>query len=385
MRSVFVRFLLLLPLCSCQTDPPVLNFTDYRSAFNNSIAEYFQRCGVLDSSRAPQLQHTSLLAVAPELEATINQEVGIGRVQLTTDCFSSLGTAACDISDAFAAIQDCITGGKEYLPQVGPGGLCRLQGECMGGYCDLGAVKRPCGTGNCGAYLPPGTQCGIGKGQCNPDQSTCGDDGVCHKRGGPGSSCASDAECDTSSFCHGDGQGHRTCAARKKNLATGSTCDPGQVPSSCKGGDRCLQQLPATTYACTTGKPTGASCFGTLDCAGSMVCVGADLVSMKAGACRPQGKIGDACNQDQGAVCQLTLYCSPASGTCKAAGDVGGACEGLPGGQSCLTGQCSALNGSGTCQDTSSDGGPCAADNDCKSGVCNAKTLACSSVCAPLR
>ena len=306
-------------------------------------------------------------------------------MQLTTDCFAPLATASCDISDALAAIADCTTGGKEYQPQVTPGGLCRLQGECIGGFCDLGAVKRPCGTGNCSAYLPTGTQCGVGKGQCDPAVSECADDGLCHKLGGPGSTCRSNSDCDTTSFCQSGAMGSRNCAIRKSNLPSGSSCDPGQVPSQCKAGDRCVQSLPATDFICITGKPVGAPCLLGAECAGTSVCVGADVANTKPGACQAQGKLGDSCNVDQGAICELTLYCSMASATCKAAGDIGDPCEGVIGGQSCLSGRCSApMNGSGTCLDTVPDDSPCTIGSDCKSGVCSTKSLTCVSVCAPL-
>src|SRR5689334_16665658 len=100
MRSV--RFPLVLPallvLTACQSQPPVLSFSDYRNAFNQAISDYFQRCGVLDPSRAGKLPETSLLSIAPELAQIIDQEVQIGRVRLTTDCFASLKDAPCNIS-----------------------------------------------------------------------------------------------------------------------------------------------------------------------------------------------------------------------------------------------------------------------------------------------
>lgn len=379
-----------LALCAlvaaCQSaDPPGLNYTDYRAAFTQAISSYFQRCGVVAADRAGLLGDTPLLAVAPELQATIDAEVKIGRVKLSTDCFASLATAACDISEAYAAIQGCTIDGKQYIPQVPLGRLCRLQGECIGGYCDLGAVRKPCGTGVCTAYLRVGTACGTGLGRCDPDQATCWE-GTCRVRGAPGSSCLSDSDCDAQSTCKSVGQdGARLCAARQKDLPPGSSCDAGQIPDGCGSGARCVAPEPGLSPVCIRGKADGSACYSTQECQGTSVCAGADAAAKKPGACQRQGQLGDSCAAT-GSVCQLTVYCDAQKKTCQPAAVLGAACVRDPQapGQACLSGQCVTDGGGAVCRDRQPDGSPCQSPGDCLSGVCSTGGL-CSSVCAPLR
>src|SRR5438093_1528958 len=134
--ACLIPLLLVGPACP-QPDEPTINFTQYRAAFTDAASAYFQRCGMLDASRKTQLAQMSLLGVAPELQRTIDEEVKIGRARLTTDCFAPLKDPSCEINEAFATIAGCLTGGKQYIPQVTAGKLCRLQGECIDGYCDL--------------------------------------------------------------------------------------------------------------------------------------------------------------------------------------------------------------------------------------------------------
>lgn len=382
----FARGLPLIPLlCACSAQEPVLNFTDYRAAFNQAISDYFQRCGVVDASRASLVSKTSLLAVAPELQATIDAEVRIGRVQLSTTCFAALKDAPCDISEGYAAIQSCTIEGKQYLPQVPLGRLCRLQGECIGGYCDLGVSRKPCGTGVCTAYLPVGTSCTTGR--CDPAQGTCWS-GVCRARGGNMEPCLSDLDCNTQSTCKSATQGApRVCTAREANLGVGSTCDAGQIPDGCGVGGRCVAPEPGMAPVCVRGKSDGSACYSTQECQGTSVCVGADAAARRPGNCQGQGRPGDSC-AGAGSICQLTLYCEPATKTCQPAAENGQSCARDPQapGQACLSGQCVAegMAATGVCTDRGGDGAPCKSPGDCQSGVCGAGGL-CASVCAALK
>lgn len=368
--------------CNATPEEPVINFTQYRAAFTAVVTDYFKRCGMLEAGREAQLAQMSLLAVPPELQAVIDEEVMIGRARLKTDCFAPLKDASCDVNEAFATIAGCLTGGKQFSPQVGAGKLCRLQGECIDGFCDLGAVKKPCGTGVCSPYLKTGTQCGAGKGQCNPDKDSCWSE-VCRARGGAGAECATDGDCDAASFCRGDSGGKRSCASRQSNIGTGASCDPAQLPDGCKAGDRCTESAPGKgDYACRTGRDEGGACFTTLDCKGGLFCGGADVAMGKQGQCKKQGRQGDGCAS--GGVCQLTLYCSK-EGTCRAAGTAGSSCDGVAGSASCLAGFCTAtMTQSGVCQDLKVDGSSCAASSECRSGACD-RSGTCGTVCAPLR
>lgn len=237
--------------------------------------------------------------------------------------------------------------------------------------------------GVCSPYLRRGTQCGPGKGQCNPEVDSCWM-GVCRARGAPGADCISDDDCDKSSHCRTDMAGQRRCAPLQMDLPTGSACDSTQVPDGCRPGDRCTESEPGRgDFACRTGRSEGGSCYTILDCAGGLVCVGADVTRRRMGTCRRQGRLGESC-RDSGAVCQLTLYCSQ-DGTCKAAGTTGQPCEDVIGGQACLSGLCSATSGQpGVCQEPKADGSPCRAGFECRSGSCERNGL-CGSVCAPLR
>lgn len=354
-------------------------FADYAAAFNQAVEDYYIRCNQVEAARAPLLSRSSLLAVAPELRQVIDDEIKIGRVRLSADCFAALKTASCDVIEGLSQITDCtVQGGKQLVPQVKPGQECRLQGECIGGFCDLGAVKRPCGTGVCTPYLTTGTACGTGKGQCDPAQSSCVG-GVCRARATSGA-CQSDADCAVTSACKlVAGQG--TCVAREVGLLTGAACNAGQLPSGCKSGDRCLLQPDGTSYACTATKGRGSTCQSTSECSGSLVCV--FPAAGQPGVCRDKGKTGDAC-KDAGSICQLTLVCG-SGGTCQGAAEPGQACDAAQGGQACLSGQCKAdtAGGAATCHDPLSIGGTCQSGSDCQSGVCD-RTNHCVSVCAPL-
>lgn len=377
-----IAALLLLLVGACQQDePPPLNFNDYKLAFNMAISSYFQRCGLLDPGRAKKLEQTGLLSVAPDLQTIINEEVQKGRTRLTTDCFAPLASAPCNISDAYATIEDCIQGGKEYIPQVKPGQLCRLQGECIGGFCDLGAVKKPCGMGVCTAYVKIGNPCGTGpgKGRCNPDEASCWM-GTCRARGAQGD-CVTDVDCAASSTCRSMSGGGRQCGPRQKDLPTGSTCDPGQSPAGCKGTDRCIQSSgdPMSASHCTPTRNAGQPCLMATECGGSLVCSGADLGKGTMGQCRAQGAMGQSCDADS--ICQLTLYCSPMTNTCQPAGETGAPCEmAAVGGQACLNGLCDG----GVCRALGPEGSSCQSGADCSSGICD-RTNHCSAVCARLQ
>lgn len=371
---------LLFTGCSAEK---VLTFSEYREAFTQAAADYFLRCGFVDASRVSALRDMSLLAVPPELQVVIDEEVAIGRVQLNPDCFAPLKSAPCDLAAAAATIEGCVLRGKQFIPQVPPGRLCRLPGECTSGYCDLGAVTRPCGTGVCSSYLPVGLQCGTGKGACDPATSSCWQ-GTCRQRGGTNAECRTEADCDANHFCRGAQD--RRCAPRARDLAPGAPCDPEQAPDGCKSGARCLQAVPGQgEYTCTPLRDVGGPCLSPQECVPGAVCVGASVAERRPGTCQRQGGPGQACDLNAGAICQLTLYCGK-DGKCKPAGALGQACEDVDGGQACLSGLCSASGGSaGVCAQTLPEGSSCTAGGQCRSGICDSKTSTCLAVCAPLR
>lgn len=386
--AAFVCLPVTLGLPGCSSPPPLLTFEDYEAAFDQAIEAYYVRCMQVDPSRASLLSQSSssLLGVPPDFAQVIDSEIMAGNVVLTTACFAPLATAPCDVTDAFASISDCTQyGGQQFIPQIPPGNECRFQGECVGGYCDLGNTTRPCGTGVCSPYLTIGTACGAGMGLCDPAQASCWN-GSCRQRPTAGP-CQSDADCAASSTCAATpgAASPGQCVSRQSDLSPGTQCNPGQVPGGCQAGSRCLAQADGS-YACTVTLSAGSACTSTTQCSGSLVCAFPQGMN-NPGVCQPEGVVGSPCT-DPGSICELTLYCSVASGTCMDAAALDQACEVLPQGsgqgQACVAGQCVSSGGmAATCQPLAGLGGACTVDGDCQSGVCSLSKT-CVSICAPL-
>jgi hypothetical protein len=215
-----------------------------------------------------------------------------------------------------------------------------------------------------------------------------------------GGECAASMECEGTAFCAGaaSGQCPSTCTAL---LGEGAAC---AGHHECGDGMLCLQaqcaRLAAAGQPCSG--PEGGRCRFGLTCLGATDTAAGECVAneqVQAGdendACEPGGtlcKDGLSCVFDgsnafhcrpyvgAGAACRLGLpgqcprdqYCDAmnvtAQGTCRALPGDGAACV--------LSGLCApqhvcvAAGSNAVCRPISDNGGPCSADNACRSGRC---------------
>jgi MYXO-CTERM domain-containing protein len=252
---------------------------------------------------------------------------------------------------------DCTTTGcppgEECVARVcqramGDGGLCSPcsnGGECNSGVC----LGYPDGGGYCGA--PCGSDADCGGDSCVPTSG--------------GNQCV-----------RFDESGFPSCASTTTGCSRDSDCEADEL---CSAGD-CVPRP-------TTGNPLGSSCTGDTDCAtrlciggvctqscdwlntgscpSGFYCDGGASASCDSGYCvrgtSGAGGIGATCSGDQECA---SLHCD--AGRCSQPCIPGGA-AGCPAGFACQVGT---LPCKGSCQMSGALGDPCAANDDCTSGIC---------------
>jgi len=227
------------------------------------------------------------------------------------------------------------------------GTTCGLDGMCDGsGGCRYGASGKSCGSTCTGSTLAQKTcnglgACTTGNGSACPGALVCAADGAICKP-----SCASNADCNSQSYCASTG----TCATK---LGPGAACTPTTVCASgnCVDGFCCESACTGTCQACSSAK-TGAT----------------------NGLCRPVKAGTDPdieCTEDTSNTCGL-------DGTC----DGISACRYRVGGTACGSSSCTGqgtfkdqgqCNGSGTCIAATSTG-PCPGNMLCATNTICATT-----------
>ncbi|MEM9188415.1 MAG: S1 family peptidase [Myxococcota bacterium] len=268
------------------------------------------------------------------------------------------------------------------------GGLCTTDDECVGGTC----VDSPAGRICSRACDPLRPEAG-----CFPDAycaRTTGCDGACvPKQGveatlGVGAACTSDAECH-SLFCSGEGELRRCLSACQGDVGScisGEVCAalPGEcgacVSAAERSNARGLGEPCGTNDDCISGgcfSEEGLSyctraCTGDADCGAGYHCRGQSCVR------GPRGQVGAGCVTSEdciaGAACAVAGERSWCSVVCTGDAD-------CPGGFSCQSAGAQSI----CVPDRALVGEPCAASEDCLSGLCatTAAGSVCTRICGP--
>ena len=195
--------------------------------------------------------------------------------------------------------------------KVPPGGGCKDDSECAGGFCQRGsAFPTPGCDGVCTAYPKRGDACSD---RCAPEDYCDATTRVCLARKPAGATCAV-GECeiglqcagpDGSAVCRGPGQRGESCVP----LVT--------VERSCALGLYCAGQGSFPSGTCTQRVGEGEACTSTPECQDGLLCVAASDGTatcarplVEGAACVPTPTLGEA-------GCRLELSCDAASNRCR--------------------------------------------------------------------
>lgn len=307
-------------------------------------------------------------------------------------CADTLRTLGCTIDEYFA-LSDLCEG--VYKGLVMPGGMCRSDVECAGGWCDMGMVQTDGCAGMCVANTATGAA-------CDPNDSRCGRTDFCDStakkctaRAAAGMACGGTKlpRCQLGLFCKGYKAGTMGMPD-----TPGMCAGPGAVGDACAegffGNTNCTPGLfcdsSKTPAACATRLAAGAECDTLSACADGLTCVGLDVDTMTGdvlakGRCGPFLDVGKMCADPKvyETGCPYSTLCDAMSKLCVAVGTKDSDCGD--------TGQCNdgLYCDSGTLKCTPQDalGAPCtppATDNDpdpCHDGSCDETTKKCVLVC----
>jgi hypothetical protein len=253
--------------------------------------------------------------------------VASGRVAYDGDamatCLDDLASLPC-VELSSTGLADVATGGcaEAIAGQVAAGGACERTLECQAGsYCETGM--------SCPGTCQPRV---AAAGACSGDEA-----------------CATGLDC-ASGRCAAFGQTGAACGTGAPSCAMGFVCDSDRMPASCQpltnaaasgaacnpaGGVFCqpglvcaLVDVDAEVYQCQAPVAAGAACFRAVPnaCPRGQVCVVA--AGQDAGACTPQGAVGQPCAQGAGVVfgCVSGSNCDGDTDLCVALADNGAAC-----------------------------------------------------------
>ncbi len=305
-------------------------------AFDLALAQTFCGYDVRCGSRGASEQAKCEQDAAP-LRATyppgysLADAVAAGRLAYdpaaAQACVDAWAKAGCTVDQQILANTAC---DGVFTPAVAPGGACRWDGECVGGWCD-GSLEAGC-AGTCKALLVEGAACDpsddrcAGADFCHPDAKTC------TARAGLGAACSPSARCQHGLFCLSD---PAPDGGAPDAGAPPATCRaPGQVGDGCAvfffGNDTCTPELycddSVAAPVCRARVGAGASCPSFAACRDGLDCVG--LSSQAPGRCSPNLDLGAACDPSlDESGCPLDTRCDAAAKKCLARGNPGDDCS----------------------------------------------------------
>jgi|GEM_PF-935412 len=246
-----------------------------------------------------------------------------------------------------------------------PGGCDETTGACV--TCTPDCSGKSCGDDGCGGSCgtcPPGEQCSVITGSCEPEAcvpdcsgKVCGDDGC----GGICGGCAADEECNAGQCVPG------TCVPQ----CDGKTCGPDGCSGSCgecPAGDFCNATGQCVTLCVPDcdGKTCGTDgCGGSCgECAAGQFCDAGVCTDSCTPVCDGKSCGDDGCGSScgvcaDGQICtdagQCVDECTPdCDGKVCGLDGCGGSCGACAAGEECdATGQCAAITG---CGDVSFEG-----------------------------
>ncbi len=217
---------------------------------------------------------------------------------------------------------------------------------------------KPCDDGDsCSA----GDACAEGKCQASASVCECKADGDC-KAKEDGDLCNGTLYCDKTTSA---------CALNKATIVTCQTVDDGpcSVSTCAPKTGACAPKHAADGKACDDGSP----------CSADDACKGGACVGTKTCACTEDA---DCAAQDDGDLCNGTLYCNKKGGSCEVNPATLKVCPTVND-TACAKTQCQPKTGACALVPTSNgvacdaDGNPCTKNDFCSAGVCKAGATAC--------
>jgi hypothetical protein len=326
MRNRLLPILLCLAACRTQLQEPDggaggASFTtieDFYSSYASASCGHHARCGLIARSQIADCT-AAVRAILDGSEGySVSAAIEAGRLVFdaghATACVAAWGSLGCDPRLDRSVFIDGICAAVTHGAQT-PGDPCRDSVECRDGYCDRGFASPGlhC-SGTCKPYLPVGAACVEYAEGCSPG-SSCVDRQCTLQNDKTGISCATSADCQSSSFVCLEG----ACTRPLPDLGGGAPCFG---PGSCAAGYYCGGGKTGTV--CLPLLPVGAACTGDGQCVDGAFCAQA----MDAPRCTAFAEIGAACDPTATpTVCTGDSFCDSGSARCVLKHPAGAPCE----------------------------------------------------------
>lgn len=290
------------------------------------------------------------------------------------------------------------------------------EGLCLAGSCEAyPGPEEPCAEGSfcapgllCVGDVEPSPTCleprAVGE-TCQAEAQCTGGvcrSGKCTDQVALNDACNSDSNCPAGAYCQ------ETCKPRLALLAACDTTVPCLEGAECRAGtcqvlggagDTCPCASDAwcdDTNHCRNPGELEADCSRSDElnlfnrCAVPLVCRPHEADEPAALTCLPPGAEGEPCRPQFAHTCQAPLFCHPSTARCQVPSAEDEACNPVFPLDSCQAGlscRCTSNGctpgalGPGVCRPRVENGGDCASNSECRSGVCSAQKCAASPGC----
>jgi hypothetical protein len=339
----------------------VPTIADYQRVAVDVFCNFYGRCGLFSKSSC---KTTFASIVASGMTAySIEEAEAAGRLHYDAvaaqQCIDALSGATCDLAGLTLLSASYCRNILKGLVQ--PGGLCKADPECAGGYCMQANNDAGC-PGTCVAFIPRGMACTGTTEQCGPEDYCDPMSSLCRALGAAGDPC-------TSSFYCQPGLGCRAATVG----ATLSCQPPAGEGAACTGtgSSQCASGLYCESNTCKRKTGAGTACTSSTSCLDQLTCVRSGM----SGTCQPIADINQSCATSG---CASDAVCDPATQTCQERGTVGSDCS--------ASGSCGLFtycNASMKCAAKVPFGGTCdpAEASSCITGDCSPTSHTCVLMC----
>ena len=354
------------------------NTEDFVNQFVGALCHSEAQCGSVGASEEARCREVTAVGYGPDLEAVAAKRLSFDS-GAAGRCLDAIKGSGCRLPELIASLNGACD--KVFTPQVAVGGICKNNGECIGGTCNAASVG--C-AGTCVAYVATGGTCDFAKALCAPTD-VCDASHTCVARGAIGAACHGASSCKEGLGCRG-----YMAATGAAPEVVGTCAAPGKVGDPCTAsflGSDCSPELycdgSETPSKCAALLPKDAECLSSDSCAAGLACVGLDsATSAGKGMCESYVDIGAACTSGvEPSNCPTDADCDPTSKVCVVTGALGSDCKTKS--VRCSSGTyCDEM--SGTCTVEKKLGEACStqtSDEPCAQGLCDPTTKTCAYVC----
>jgi hypothetical protein len=292
---------------------------DYPEKYREALCHRKARCGQIRDEDACVRESREFARAMNEAGMSPYQmyegSFRSGRLRFDEDlaeaCVERIRDSSCDQSLGEARAGDVC---HILVGQQKDGEPCLLYDECgPASYCER-MNEAVCAEGTCKPGLGLGQTLTNGMQQCAPGLIPV--EGICQAFLGEGDTCAGSDRCALGLFCNID---TRTC---QRFATEGGTCGT--------GGGICLSHLRCIDGSCRRLADVGEACAG--GCKEDLFCD--RTTDSEPGSCRERRGLGEPCNDVYGYVtCRANLVCGNTSGgmerTCQPPAEVGASCANM--------------------------------------------------------